>query len=62
MCEWYDELTVDNASIVIVGKDQSFTLIEGEALKPYLDRLEVKGDDDEEEEEGEEKEGEAMET
>jgi 20S proteasome subunit alpha 6 len=54
-----DELTADNGSIAIVGKDQSFTLIEGDALKPYLDRLEVKG---EEEEKEEEEEAEAMET
>ena len=61
-----DELTVDNGSIAIVGKDQHFTLIEGEALKPYLDRLEVKGDDDEgdddDEEQKEDEEAEAMET
>lgn len=56
-----DELTVDNGSIAIVGKDQSFTLIEGQDLKPYLDRLEVKGDD-EEEDEAEEEDPEAMET
>lgn len=55
-----DELTADNGSIAIVGKDQTFTLLEGDDLKPYLDQLEVKGDDDEEakEEEG----AEAMET
>ena len=65
-----DELTVDNASIAIVGKDQPYTLLEGDALKPYLDQLEVKGDDDDEEvaveEEAKEGEGgdepEAMET
>ena len=51
-----DELTADNGSIAVVGTDQTFTLIEGEALQPYLDRLEVRrgdDDDDEEEEEGE---------
>jgi len=43
-----DELTVDNASIGIVGKDQKYVLLEGEALRPYLDQLEVNRDDDEE--------------
>lgn len=66
-----DELTADNGSIAIVGKDQSFTLIEGEALQPYLDRLEVRGDDDDEQDEEEaaaaegpegQEAGEAMET
>ena len=58
-----DELTVDNGSIAIVGKDQPVLLIEGKDLKPYLDQLEVKGDDDEEEEEKEEEdEPQAMET
>jgi 20S proteasome subunit alpha 6 len=36
-----DELTKDNGSIVILGLDQKFTLLEGDALQPYLDRLEV---------------------
>lgn len=58
-----DELTADNGSIAIVGKDQSVKLIEGDKLQPYLDRLEVRGDDDEEEgEQKEEEEGEPMET
>lgn len=57
-----DELTVDNGSIAIVGKDQSFTLIEGDALKPYIEQLEVKADNEDEEEGEEEKESEAMET
>jgi hypothetical protein len=58
-----DELTAANGSICIVGKDQSFTLIEGDALQPYLDQLEVKRvDDDDDEEEAKEDEPEAMET
>jgi 20S proteasome subunit alpha 6 len=70
-----DELTPDNASIAIVGKDQPYALLEGDALKPYLDQLEVKGggggggtgggnDDDDEEvaEEQKDEEAEAMET
>jgi len=51
-----DELTNENGSIAIVSKDESFTLLEGDALQPYLDRLELTrneegGDDDAEEEE-----------
>jgi hypothetical protein len=48
-----------------VGKDQKFTLIEGEELQPYLDRLELEGGnnggnaDEEEEDDGE---AEEMET
>ena len=65
-----DELTKENGSIAIVGKDQKFLLLEGDDLQPYLDRLELKGnddddDDDEDEAEEEEKEGDdpdAMET
>jgi len=66
------ELTQENGSVAFVGKDQRFTLVEGEELKPYLDRLELEGgnggggDDDDEEEEEEEKEedgdNDAMET
>lgn len=52
-----DELTADNASIAIVGKDTKFTLIEGDNLKPYLDKLDVKIEEEEEKEEEE-----AMET
>jgi len=47
------ELTKENASIGIVGVDEKFVLLEGDALQPYLDRLELKdadedqdGDDD----------------
>jgi 20S proteasome subunit alpha 6 len=58
-----NELTKENGSIAIVGKDQKYTLLEGDELQPYLDRLEVKNaqeDDDEEEEKADEPE--AMET
>ena len=56
-----DELTVENVSIAVVGKDQPFQLLEGDALQPFLDQLEVKdaGNDDEEEDE---EEPEGMET
>ncbi|KAL7495704.1 hypothetical protein ACHAWT_004063 [Skeletonema menzelii] len=59
------ELTRENGSVAIVGKDQKFTLIEGEELQPYLDRLELEGGnnggnaDEEEEDDGE---AEEMET
>jgi 20S proteasome subunit alpha 6 len=56
------ELTKDNGSIAIVGKDQKYTLIEGDELQPYLDRLEIKGNDDEEDEAEEGDEPEAMES
>jgi 20S proteasome subunit alpha 6 len=68
-----DELTKENASIAIVGKDEEFTLLEGEELQPFLDRLELEGgnegggDDDaaaeqeEVEEESSQDEAEAME-
>jgi 20S proteasome subunit alpha 6 len=58
-----NELTKENGSIAIIGKDQKYTLLEGDELQPYLDRLEVKNaqeDDDEEEEKADEPE--AMET
>jgi 20S proteasome subunit alpha 6 len=60
------ELTKENGSIAIVGKDQSYTLLEGDELQPYLDRLELEGGDKPEEPEEEEAEssgddeGEAM--
>lgn len=41
-----DELTTENGSIAVVGKDQPFKLIEGQALKPYLERLEIRAEDD----------------
>jgi len=47
------ELTKDNVSISIVGKGTKFTLLEGDELKPYLDKLEIDGADDEEEKEEE---------
>ena len=55
-----DELTAENASIAIVGVGQDYELLEGEALKPYLDQLEVK-EPQESDEEGKEA-LEAMET
>lgn len=59
-----DELTKENGSICIVGKDQKFTLLEGDELQPYLDKLEIKRNDeeDDDEEEAGEEEAEAMET
>jgi len=62
------ELTKENGSIAVVGIGEDLTLIEGDELQPYLDKLELEGGgDDEEEDEGaeEEKEGgdaEPMET
>lgn len=48
------ELTKDNGSIAIVGKDCPFTLIEGEELQFYLDQLELldQSNDKEEEQDG----------
>jgi len=40
------ELTKENGSIAIVGKDQKYVLLEGDELKPYLDRLELEGGND----------------
>lgn len=60
-----DELTKENGSICVLGKDKKYTLLEGEALQPYVDRLEIKSaeekEDDEDDEEKDE-EAEAMET
>lgn len=57
-----DELTKENASISIVGANEKLVLIEGDALQPYLDRLELKtGDGDEEEEAGADDDVDAME-
>ena len=59
------ELTKENGSVAIVGKDQKFTLIEGEELKPYLDRLELEGGNNggnADEEEDDDGEAEEMET
>jgi 20S proteasome subunit alpha 6 len=55
------ELTKDNGSVGVVGVNEKFTLIEGDDLQPYLDRLELEGGTGGGDEE-EEKEGEAMET
>jgi 20S proteasome subunit alpha 6 len=62
-----DELTADNGSIVVIGKDDKFTLIEGDNLKVYLDKLETPDNDDDDEDVAEADapaaaEGEAMET
>ncbi|KAG7369068.1 proteasome alpha subunit [Nitzschia inconspicua] len=62
-----DELTKENGSIAFLGKDQKFTMLEGDALQPYLDRLELKNaeeekDDDDDEEEKEGDAPQAMET
>jgi 20S proteasome subunit alpha 6 len=59
-----NELTKENGSIAIVGKDQKYTLVEGDELQVYLDRLEVKNAEEqvEDEEEQKEEEPEAMET
>jgi 20S proteasome subunit alpha 6 len=57
-----DELTADNGSIAVVGKDEKFTLIEGEDLQPFLDRLEVAGNEEEDEPAEGGDEPEAMET
>lgn len=51
-----DELTKENGSIAILGKDQKFTMLEGDALQPYLDRLEVKSAQEEADIEAEEEE------
>lgn len=59
------ELTTENGSVSIVGKDESFNIIEGDDLKPYLDRLELEGGNEaseEEKEEEEESSGDDMET
>mmetsp|Transcript_25342 Transcript_25342/g.51792 ORF Transcript_25342/g.51792 Transcript_25342/m.51792 type:complete len:279 (-) Transcript_25342:447-1283(-) len=55
------ELTKENGSIGVVGKDEKFYLIEGDELQPYLDRLELEGggaggDDDDDDDSEEEKE------
>lgn len=57
-----DELTKENASIVIVGRDEKVTLLEGDALQPYLDRLEIQGVEEEKEGDDEDDQVEAMET
>jgi len=67
-----DELNKDNGSVVILGKNKKYTLLEGKDLQTYLDRLELEdvGVEDEPDPAGddaaveEEKDGgvEAMET
>jgi len=63
-----DELTKENASIGIVRVDGTFAMMDGDALQPYLDKLELskKDDDDDDgdddEEEKVEEQPEAMET
>jgi 20S proteasome subunit alpha 6 len=42
-CSGNDELTIKNGSIAIVGKDEKFTFIEGDALQPYLAQIETGG-------------------
>lgn len=53
-----NELTKENGSIAVVGKDEDFVLIEGDALQPYLDKLELNtggnDDDDDDDDEGKE--------
>jgi 20S proteasome subunit alpha 6 len=58
------ELTKENGSIGVVGRNEKFTLIEGDELQPYLDRLELEGGNNNaaDEEEEEEDEADAMET
>ena len=39
-----DELSADNTAVALVGEGTAFTILEGDALKPYLAAL--KADDD----------------
>ena len=57
-----DELTKENGSVVIVGADQTFTLLEGDKLQPYLDQLELKGGNDGDGDGGEEEKAEGDDT
>lgn len=63
-----DDLTIKNASLVLVSKEGGVKMIDGDDLQPYLDQLEPKkvddddGDDDDDEEEGKADEPVAMET
>jgi 20S proteasome subunit alpha 6 len=63
-----EDLTPENTSIAIVGLGQTYTLLEGEALQPYLSQLPARAAPAEEEEdqgeqgEGGENEPAAMET
>eukprot|EP00892_Ulva_mutabilis_P009652 jgi/Ulvmu1/7059/UM033_0119.1 len=38
------DITTENVTIAVVGKDQPFTLLEGDALAPFVARLENEGD------------------
>merc|ERR1712071_367882 len=64
--ETFVDASKENGSVAVVGRDQNFTLIEGDNLQPYLDRLELEGGNDEDHpEEGDgsnEEEKDAMET
>jgi 20S proteasome subunit alpha 6 len=57
-----DELTKENASVAIVGVDVPYELLEGDALVPYLELLQVAAVVPEEEEKDEAVDVEAMET
>lgn len=59
-----DELTKENGSVAVLGKDEKYTLLEGDDLQPYLDKLELQqnGDDEDEEEEKDDDGVEDMET
>lgn len=64
-----NELTKENASVAIVSATQKVTILEGQELLPYLEKLEMKADDSDEvepgDDENEAKEGDepqAMET
>jgi 20S proteasome subunit alpha 6 len=48
-CSGDDELTTKNGCIAIVGKDEKFTIIEDDALLPYLAQIETGGNNVEEE-------------
>jgi len=37
------KLEASNTSIMIIGPEQSFTLIEDDAVQPYLDQIEIEG-------------------
>jgi len=34
------DVAVENASVAVLGKNQTFEILEGDALKSYLDQLE----------------------
>jgi hypothetical protein len=39
-----DELSAENTAVGIVGAGMPFTILEGDALKPYLDALKAEQD------------------